>query len=155
MVWFIILFPVLSVVMGMTILYYAITTYDGLVVDDYYQQGKNINRVLARDHAAQSYGLEGVLDLRSGRQTVQLQLKAVHMKVLPPRIKLSFFHATRAGLDHMIYAEQKKAGDYEVALPMMEQGRWSVQAEADNWRLVGSLMVPGDGHVVMAPGNAR
>ena len=155
MVWLIIVFPVASVVMGMTILYFAITTYDGLVVDDYYKQGKNINRTLARDHAAQSYGLQGVLDIKTGQQLVRLQLKATDMKALPPSIKLSFLHATRAGFDHSAFAAQMRAGEYEATLPDLVPGHWTVQVEHDDWRLVGSLFIPGDGRVTLAPGNVR
>ena len=154
MVWLIIVFPAASVVMGMTILYFAITTYDGLVVDDYYKQGKNINRTLARDHAARSHGLQGALDIRPGQRLVQVQLAATNMKVLPPSIKLSFLHATRAGFDHAVFAAQMRVGVYEAALPDLVAGHWTVQAEDDDWRLLGSLFIPGDGRATLVPGNA-
>ncbi len=38
-----------AVIGGMTSLYLAVTTSDGLVVDDYYTRGKAINMDLARE----------------------------------------------------------------------------------------------------------
>ena len=155
MVWMIIVFPVTSVIMGMTILYFAITTYDGLVVDDYYQKGKNINRTLARDHAAQSRGLAGGLDLRAGQSLVEVRISSAGHMTLPPSIRLSFLHATRAGFDHVAYAAQMRPGEYQAALPDLVAGHWTLQVEADDWRLVGTLFTPGASHAVLAPGNLR
>ena len=40
MVWMLIAIPASSVLVGMVMLWLAIASYDGLVVDDYHQQGK-------------------------------------------------------------------------------------------------------------------
>ncbi len=45
-VWLLIAIPACAVVAGFVTLALAIATDDGLVVDDYYWQGKQINRVL-------------------------------------------------------------------------------------------------------------
>ena len=49
-VWVMISIPLAAVIMGVVAAWLAISTWSGLVVDDYYQQGKHINRVLARDN---------------------------------------------------------------------------------------------------------
>ena len=73
-VWLLILFPSMAVIGGMITIYLAVTTSDGLVVDDYYKRGKAINRVLARDKAAARYGLTATLafDMRENRAQLEL-----------------------------------------------------------------------------------
>lgn len=151
MVWLIIAFPLVSVTMGMTILYFAITTNDGLVVDDYYQQGKNINRVLRRDKAAQAHGLSSTLDIDYVHRLLKVRLTASHLAVLPKHLQVSFLNATRAGFDRVALLEQKRPGEYETGLPELVQGHWDLQIEADDWRLVGLLVTPGETQVRIQP----
>jgi hypothetical protein len=151
MVWLIIAFPIVSVAMGMTILYFAITTYDGLVVDDYYQQGKNINLTLHRDKAALAHGLESTLDIDYPQHLLKVHLKASHLTPLPARIQVSFLHATRAGYDRVVILEQQRPGEYQTALPDLVQGHWNLQIEAGDWRLVGLLVTPHDTQLRILP----
>ena len=71
-VWLLIFFPLAAVVGGMVTLYLAVTTSDGLVVDDYYKRGKAINRDLARDTVAAQHRLVASLELYPGDNRVQL-----------------------------------------------------------------------------------
>ncbi len=151
MVWLILAFPFVSVCMGMTILYFAITTYDGLVVDDYYKHGKNINLTLHRDKAALAHGLESTLDIDYPRRLLKVQLKAAHLAPLPPRIQVSFLHTTRAGYDRVVVLEQLRPGEYQTLLPDLVQGHWSLQIEAGDWRLVGLLVTPADTRLRIVP----
>ena len=57
-VWLIIFFPLLAVVGGIITFILAINSNDGLVVDDYYKQGLEINRTLERDQNAANYELD-------------------------------------------------------------------------------------------------
>ncbi len=154
MLWLIIALPMVSVAMGMTILYFAVTTYDGLVVDDYYKQGKNINRVLRRDTAAQSHGLEGTLDIDGAQRLVKVYLEARYLKVLPARLQVSFLHTTRAGLDRVVLLEKISNGRYEGRMPELAPGHWNVQMEADDWRLVGLMGTPNETQVRLQPAAA-
>lgn len=151
MMWLIVAFPIVSVIMGMTILYFAITTYDGLVVDDYYQEGKNINLTLHRDKAAQAHGLESTLDIDYPHHLLKVQLKATHLAVLPASIQVSFLHATRAGYDRVVVMQQQRPGEYQTTLPDLVQGHWDLQIEAGDWRLVGLLVTPDEAHLRMLP----
>jgi hypothetical protein len=151
MVWLILAFPVVSVCMGMTILYFAITTYDGLVVDDYYKQGKNINLTLHRDKAALAHGLESTLDIDYPQRLLKIRLKAAHLAELPARIQVSFLHTTRAGHDRVVVLEQLRPGEYQTLLPDLVQGHWSLQIEAGDWRLVGLLVTPADTQLRIVP----
>jgi hypothetical protein len=61
-VWLIIAIPLTAVIVGMITIYLAVSTSDGLVVDDYYKRGKAINVDLARDRAAARYELRAQID---------------------------------------------------------------------------------------------
>ena len=68
LVWMLIAIPLAAVIMGVVMLTLAIQSYSGLVVDDYYKKGKQINRVLARDRFAYELGLAAGFELRDGNR---------------------------------------------------------------------------------------
>jgi hypothetical protein len=100
-VWLLIALPMSAVIGGMITLYLAVTTSDGLVVDDYYKHGKAINRVLARDRAAAARRLEArfQVDVAHNRMTLMLQAEDA---VLPETLQFSFLHPTRKGHDQRV-----------------------------------------------------
>jgi hypothetical protein len=142
LVWLIIAFPLTAVIGGIATYIIADRTKDGLVVDDYYKQGKEINRTLARDVAAAQLGLHGALTLDASAHAVVLHLQAKSAQSLPPAITLRWLHATRAGLDLSQTLQRQKDGRYRAVFPVLNPGHWYVQLEAQDWRLQGSLRVP-------------
>ena len=149
-VWMLIGIPFSAVIMGGFLLYFAITTDDGLVKDDYYKQGKEINLVIKRDRAATELGLYGKLRLEQTEGTVQLTLKSHKQAALPDRLELAMLHATRAGFDREMTLQRTPNGDYFAILPALQPGRWHAQISTPEWRLTGSLKLPGDDSVVYA-----
>ena len=143
-VWLVIAIPGVAVVFGLYMLQFSIRTYDGLVVDDYYRRGKEINRVLVRDMAAARYGLAGEFRFDYRKNTVAMTLSAKHLGTWPRQIKLSFLHPTRAGEDRRVQLNRTPAGGYFALLPELHPGRWHVQIESDDWRMVGTVRVPED-----------
>lgn len=150
MVWFIIAIPLTSVFTGFTMLYLAESSKDGMVVDDYYRKGKEINMVLARDQAAARYGLRGGLRLDGTGQRVTFEFEAGRAE-LPASLRLRWLHATRAGFDHDQSLQRGADGRYQAAFPELVPGHWYVQLEAEDWRLQGSLRVPGETRVQLVP----
>ena len=69
-VWLVVGIPLSAVIMGGVILYFSIVSFDGLVVDDYYTEGKKINRVLKRDKAAYIHGLRAQVQIEDNRLIV-------------------------------------------------------------------------------------
>ena len=63
MVWLIIMIPFSAVIMGGVLLTLAVSSDDGLVTDDYYKKGLQINRTLERDALAASYEIAGEIML--------------------------------------------------------------------------------------------
>lgn len=141
-VWMLIGIPLSAVIMGFFLLYFAIVSYDGLVKDDYYKQGKQINLIIRRDHAAIELGLYGKLQLKQAEGTVQLTLHSHKQATLPDKLELAMLHATRAGFDRDIVLQRTPNGDYFAILPALEPGRWHAQVSTAEWRLTGSLKLP-------------
>ncbi|MBI5611932.1 MAG: FixH family protein [Gammaproteobacteria bacterium] len=148
MVWMVILIPLTAVAMGVLILVLAIRSDDGLVVDDYYRQGKQINRVLARDRAAAARGLAGDVELDSARGELRVRLGA---DALPENIEFQLLHATRAGFDKQMVIPRGADGVYRAPLPELAPGRWNLQLSAQDWRLVGSLTAPAERRAAILP----
>jgi len=142
LVWLIIAFPLTAVIGGIATYIIADRTKDGLVVDDYYKQGKEINRTLERDVAAARLGLHGTLTLDAKAHAVVLRLQAKAPAALPSAITLRWLHATRAGLDRSQLMQRQKDGHYRAEFPELKPGHWYIQLEAQDWRLQGALHVP-------------
>lgn len=150
-VWLVITLPLTAVVAGFTMLWLAIATDDGLVADDYYKRGKEINRVLARDRAAVGLGLKATLTMDAGSHRLTLQLDLRDDTKPPELVELHFLHTTRAGLDKILILPRKSGALYEAPLPELSPGRWHLQLSAQNWRLTGSLRMPAESHAELIP----
>jgi len=151
LVWLIISLPLTAVIAGFFTLYLAIISKDGLVVDDYYQKGKEINMSLARDHAAAQHGLRAGVTLDTAKQNVVVQLSVSKGKPLPDTLDLRWLHATRAGFDRKQSLMRSPDGRYRGAFPELAAGHWYVQIEAQDWRLHGSLRIPGEVRLQLVP----
>ena len=141
LVWLVIFFPAVAVVGSLFTIYLAISSNDGLVVDDYYQQGLEINRVLARDQAAKFHGLQAILDFNRDPKLIYLTLNAKPDYVLPNQIELKLSHHTQH-FDNQIVLERVANALYRGPLPDLQPGAWYVELAADDWRLLKSLQVP-------------
>jgi len=139
-VWLILLFPALAVVGGIITLNIAILFKDSLVVDDYYKQGIEINRVLERDQAASRHGLQATLHLKEPLIWLSLTSRT-HYKA-PPQITLKFIHHTRAGFDNSLMLEKIGEELYRGQLPQLVPGKWDLELAAEDWRLTKTFQVP-------------
>jgi hypothetical protein len=136
--------PAAVVVAGLVTYWIAATTFDGMVVDDYYKQGLAINKVLERDRAATRLGLGADVALAGGGHRVRVVPAGGGLRS-EQRLRLRLAHPAHADLDQDIALE--RAGDaYEAALQPLRPGRWSVilEDEAKSWRLMGVWRVPED-----------
>lgn len=150
MVWLIIALPATAVVVGLSMYYIAYQTRDGLVVDDYYRNGKEINKSLERDRRAADLGLDGRLVMDAATNTVQVEIRSAK-GALPATLGLRWLHATRAGFDRSQELVQSGQGHYRAVIPELAPGHWYVQVEAQDWRLQGSLHAPGEMRLELKP----
>jgi hypothetical protein len=137
MVWMIIMIPLSAVIMGAIMLTLAVSTYDGLVSDDYYKKGLQINRSMERDALAASYELSAEVVLG---EIVEVSLAGSARFRAPEIVQLRLFHATRPGLDRHLSMRRVASGRYIASGSPLEPGAWHAQLDADGWRLKARLI---------------
>ena len=152
MVWMIIAIPLTAVVLGVVLITLSVVTYDGLVVDDYYKHGKEINLVLARDHEASRLGVSAELsfDLVKREFAVTVDRGGKDIDLNTARIR--FMHPTRAGEDKSVTIDAEHTGmATTVALPPLAAGRWIIELGTEAWRLVGTIRLPEQTSIRLLP----
>lgn len=149
-VWLLISLPMTAVIASMVTIYLAVSTSDGLVVDDYYKRGKAINVDLARDAAAARHELRADIDLDMRNNHVQLLLQG-NIEPLPETLTLSLLHPTQAGYDQLLSLQHAGDGVYSGAIDEVGRGNWYLQLETVEWRLSGSMQMPHTGKIVLLP----
>ena len=136
--------PATAVVVGAVMLVLANVTWDGLVADDYYRRGMEINRSLARDAEAARLGLRasvtfpapGVVEVRL------LNLDDGASAAAGPRLDLRFARASRAGADVEVSMNRDTGGAWRGALPALPAGKWYAELGNERWRLAGVIWMP-------------
>lgn len=142
--WILMAGPALVVVAGCVTAWLAIRSDDGLVADDYYQQGLAINQTLGRGDAAERLGVQAEIRLDKGRVSVFLGNAAVR-----GMLNLRFVHPTRSGMDQGIAMHAVRPGVYEGELRALQPGRWHLVLEDRDWRLAGDWVLPAAGALLL------
>ncbi len=142
--WLLMLMPATAVVAGFITLWLAITSFDGLVADDYYKQGLAINQTLARAAAAQERGLVGQVKFTADELSVVLGAKPG--VDLPAKLLVTLAHPTKGGLDQQLVLERQDGvyrGRMQAALA---SAHWKVllEDESRSWRLSGAAFLPAE-----------
>ena len=141
------LMPATAVVAGFITLWLAITSFDGLVADDYYKQGLAINQTLAKVVVARDNGLVGAVKFGSERIGVVLESKAG--VTLPDRLLLTLAHPTKSGMDQKFVLERRDGAYSGMVDAPITSAHWKVllEDEAHSWRLSGSAFLPNETEV--------
>jgi uncharacterized protein len=140
-VWMIIFFPVLAIVAGIYTAILAVQSDDGLVVDDYYKQGLEINRTLERDQVAFDYQLNADIKLVEELGEITVQLTAASDFKYPENLSVSLLHATRSGLDKEVNMILTEDNIYRGNVSQLALGKWYVHIQYNNWRLIKTIKV--------------
>ncbi len=145
MVWMLIAVPSSAVVMGIFLITTAVVTWDGLVVDDYYKRGKEINMVIDRDRFATRHGLAAVMAWNPDTGVIRVSMDSAAEVAPDPLIGLNFVHPTRSGHDLRVNLAPGPDGAYHGLAPtQMVAGEWIVQLETEAWRLVARTRLEGE-----------
>jgi len=142
--WIVMIAPAAAVVGGAVLLWLAVTTYDGLVSDDYYKEGVAINQVLRRDERAAELGYRAHASLSEDGTHVRVLLRRTSQSVSPEAVQLRLAHPTRAGHDQVVVLTALSSELYEAKVNPPATGRWRVSIEdtAGTWRLAGEWRLP-------------
>lgn len=140
-VWLLISLPMSAVIGGIITTWLAIQSWDGLVVDDYYKRGLEINRTLERDRAADRLGIDSRLLFEPGSSKARIRITGNEDFSPPDRIDISFLHSTRGGYDKHAQLVRIAPDLYETDMPELIRGTWYIMLEAQNWRLLESIRI--------------
>lgn len=148
--WFLMALPGIAVIAGAVTLWLAVSTSDGLVVDDYYKQGLAIEQVMARSHRASELGLQAQLRIQADAFEVYLTGRTA--EGVPDRVRVTFSHPTRAGADQTMILEGKQ-GRFSGVHRNLASGRWDIQIEDEprTWRLNGAANLPTETEIRIVP----
>ncbi len=142
--WLLMAGPAIVVVAGFVTLWLALSANDGLVVDDYYKQGKEVNRSLKRDEIARNLGLSALVRFDEKTDRVQVALRAGKPEILAKAtsLRLTLAHATIAGRDQSIQLQRTATG-YDGRVQALSPGKWHLLLEdtAHTWRLQDTVIV--------------
>ncbi|NMG47220.1 nitrogen fixation protein FixH [Azoarcus communis] len=139
--WFLIFFPATAVVAGFITLAIAINTWDGLVVDDYYKEGRAIVQTLGRAERARELGLTAQFKVTA--ESIRIDLSALDPANVPRMIHLTIAHPTRGGSDQLLDLTGE-GGVFEAKIESLSTGRWlfQIEDESRSWRMNGATYLP-------------
>jgi hypothetical protein len=134
--WLLISGPAAVLLAGAVTTWIAFASADGLVAEDYYRQGMAINKVLAREAAAQRLGISAQVEIAEGTIRVRLQGER------PEALFVHLAHATREGHDQRLRLAPAGEGVYAAELAPLAAGRWRIIVEDPRatWREVRSVV---------------
>ena len=141
--WLLMAGPAIVVVAGFITLAMAIQSSDGLVADDYYKQGKTINRTIERDTRAKELGYRAEMTLSAAGGAARLAF--ADNAPTARELRLGLHHPTRGGLDRELILVRGADSSYSAAMPALEQARWKIVIDDNKreWRLTGDWTMDG------------
>ncbi len=145
-----------SFIMGIVILTSAIRTADGVVVDNFYKDGRSHYMRLEEDIRANELNLNALA--RSQDQQILLQLTG-DLEELPDQLWLKFISRTNQRFDYFVTLDRQEGNLYQGQLTQeLTHPQWLVQLQPkdeDNegflWRLHAEIFWPLVSPMVLRP----
>lgn len=136
LVWMMIAIPFSAVIMGVVMIWLAVDTNDGLVVDDYYKQGLEINRLISRDKKAAELGLSAIVDFDNSTKIIRLKFDKGQLDSFPASLQLNLQHATRENSDITVLLDHGLDDQYiGHAKQSLSEGIWYFVIVDQDWKL--------------------
>lgn len=148
--WFLLTVPVVSVVLGITMLFFASTTKDSLVKDDYYKEGKAINVNRGKIEKAKQLGISTLLTMTDERAILRFTSGEPEDKAA---LILEFFHPTLSTNDFTLLLSRNGEGLYQADLDQPIIGKWQVTLLPfhKEWRIQQTFTFPRFEPVIFKP----
>lgn len=130
--WFIIALPATTVAAGLATLAIAIHNADDVVADNWYRDGRAINRSNEAERRASQFGIRATLV--PGDAGWSLSLHSTTPVPWPETLQVQLRHPTQATRDLQMQLPAAGDGRYLISGPI-SPGDWYVTLVADHWRL--------------------
>jgi nitrogen fixation protein FixH len=123
-------FLVVAAVNGLMI-WYALSSWTGLVSDSAYEDGLGFDRVLAQSRAEAALGWRGTIayDAPSGRLRVTLADRTGR-PLSGLQVSAQWLRPTQEGFDRLVTLAEPSEGRYEAAVHLPLPGQWDVRITA-------------------------
>ena len=146
--WFLVLFPGMSITYCIVAITIAINTQSSMVVDDYSKEGLGINQSLARDALASDLGLQA--DIRQSDRQLEVSLESQSPLL---DLILRLFHPTIGEQDRVIQLRSVGPGLYRGQVAGKVDGRWylDLSGPSADWRIKGEGYFPAESGIVLRP----
>ncbi len=122
----------------------AVRGGDDVVSDDYYKEGKMVNKRFAAESYAEEKGISGVLTLFA--EEGYLDLTLTEPLDSSDKLELRLSHPAEADFDQAYVLKRKSIRGYYADLLSVPEGRWYVRVEGFSsegnkllWRLSGEI----------------
>ncbi|KKO46661.1 FixH family protein [Arsukibacterium ikkense] len=140
--WILIAIPVVTALRAIYAVVLMQQNPPSMVVDDYYQAGKNINLQLSKYREAALRNLNATVLIAGNRAVVRFAENAV----LDDSIHLDFYHPTLAEQDFAVDAKRSGELLYVATLPLTPTGRWRINVTDDSkqWKLRVTTTLPAE-----------
>ncbi|MBL8398910.1 MAG: FixH family protein [Candidatus Accumulibacter sp.] len=136
--WLLMLGPLVVIVAGLYTAYLAVISNDGLVADDYYKQGLEVNQRTLRDRRAAELGIEAQLVVSGKGDRLRVYIHANSTNSLPNGLILRLTHPTQSGLDQLVTLKAEGGGVFGGQLTPVNGRRYLViEDDQQQWRLLG------------------
>lgn len=165
--WFLLSLPALAIVGSLVSFWLAAHSADALVVDDYYKQGKAINRSLARAQMAANLQWRAELHFPAEAEDkpISLRLRSdlpiTQSPQLPAQLILHLVHPTQAERDQTLFLRRDDDENYTATQPetpnkpsaTLDSTRWQLQLEdaQHTWRMQQTMLIKPGQNVTLTP----
>lgn len=150
--WFMLVPLFILIMASFYLLYMAYTTHDGVVVDNYYRDGKGYVVRQEEDAFARAMGLRSDVQWSDQRLAVNLSGK---LTPLPEELELLIIFPTNDDFDISVTLQHRGLGEYVGQLPEAVSGRRLLQLHPLNaeqeWRLHADVQLPPVEPLVLLP----
>ena len=148
--WFLISIPAATVVASMFTINAAVTSDDGLVSKNYYQDGLAIHRDADALLHARKLGIHAKLDFDQADNLLKVDVTSATNQALGT-LMLSLHHPTRADRDSLIQLQPTGPSTYQAKLPTLATDNWNVELSSaeSGWQLHGRLNLSRDEHLTL------
>ena len=151
--WFMLIPLGILVLASFYLLYKAVTTHDGVVVDNFYRDGKGYAVRYEEDAFARNMNLQG--DVRWQDQSIRVSLSG-ELSPLPELMELLIIFPTNDDFDVTVNLQHRGLGEYVGTLPESVAGKRHLQLHPLNveqeWRLHATdVTVPPTQSLVLLP----
>jgi hypothetical protein len=136
LVWMMFAIPFSAVIMGVVMMWLAVDTDDGLVADDYYKLGLEINRVIVRDKKAAELGLSAIVEFDNSARIIRVQFDKGLLESFPESLSLQLQHATRANSDITVLLDHGIGNQYIGHVNQtITEGVWYFKIADADWKI--------------------